>query len=415
MKLFQKTKRTYILYSIIIFIVSSIIIYFTLKNLISKKQDERLEFHRELIGKKIKYQNPLPIFEVDDFVSKTPIKDTLYYKDTLFYLVVNGVEKREMYRQLTSYETLHGKTYKIITRDSLVKNQDFIVIITISVGIVILLLIVTVYFVNTVIMRNAWLPFYENLEILKRFSVESNQPIHLQNTNIDEFQELNRSLTKLTNKINSDFNNLKEFTENASHEMQTPLAIMHTKTENLMQSENLDKSQVKQIRAIYLAVQRLSKLNKTLLLLSKIENQQFKEKETIIINDVINKHLEIFDDFIKNKKISVSLKSTLDVKIKANPLLFDMVISNLISNAIKHNINKGNIEILTTDLFLSFSNSGEPLKIPSDTLFERFKKDSSSPNSFGLGLAIVKKVCVNYNWKINHSYIDNQHNITIYF
>jgi len=414
-KLFQKTKRTYILYSIIIFIVSSIIIYFTLKNLISTKQDERLEYHRELIGKKIKYQNPLPIFEVDDFVSKTPIKDTLYYKDTLFYLVVNGVEKREMYRQLTSYETLHGKTYKIITRDSLVKNQDFIVIITISVGIVILLLIVTVYFVNTVIMRNAWLPFYENLEILKRFSVESNQPIHLQNTNIDEFQELNRSLTKLTNKINSDFNNLKEFTENASHEMQTPLAIMHTKTENLMQSENLDKSQVKQIRAIYLAVQRLSKLNKTLLLLSKIENQQFKEKETIIINDVINKHLEIFDDFIKNKKISVSLKSTLDVKIKANPLLFDMVISNLISNAIKHNINKGNIEILTTDLFLSFSNSGEPLKIPSDTLFERFKKDSSSPNSFGLGLAIVKKVCVNYNWKINHSYIDNQHNITIYF
>jgi len=414
-KLFQKTKRTYILYSIIIFIVSSIIIYFTLKNLISTKQDERLEYHRELIGKKIKYQNPLPIFEVDDFVSKTPIKDTLYYKDTLFYLVVNGVEKREMYRQLTSYETLHGKTYKIITRDSLVKNQDFIVIITISVGIVVLLLIVTVYFVNTVIMRNAWLPFYENLEILKRFSVESNQPIHLQNTNIDEFQELNRSLTKLTNKINSDFNNLKEFTENASHEMQTPLAIMHTKTENLMQSENLDKSQVKQIRAIYLAVQRLSKLNKTLLLLSKIENQQFKEKETIIINDVINKHLEIFDDFIKNKKISVSLKSTLDVKIKANPLLFDMVISNLISNAIKHNINKGNIEILTTDLFLSFSNSGEPLKIPSDTLFERFKKDSSSPNSFGLGLAIVKKVCVNYNWKINHSYIDNQHNITIYF
>ena len=351
MKLFQKTKRTYILYSIIIFIVSSIIIYFTLKNLISTKQDERLEYHRELIGKKIKYQNPLPIFEVDDFVSKTPIKDTLYYKDTLFYLVVNGVEKREMYRQLTSYETLHGKTYKIITRDSLVKNQDFIVIITISVGIVVLLLIVTVYFVNTVIMRNAWLPFYENLEILKRFSVESNQPIHLQNTNIDEFQELNRSLTKLTNKINSDFNNLKEFTENASHEMQTPLAIMHTKTENLMQSENLDKSQVKQIRAIYLAVQRLSKLNKTLLLLSKIENQQFKEKETIIINDVINKHLEIFDDFIKNKKISVSLKSTLDVKIKANPLLFDMVISNLISNAIKHNISKGNIEILTTDLF----------------------------------------------------------------
>jgi signal transduction histidine kinase len=414
-KLFQKTKRTYILYSIIIFIVSSVIIYVTLKKIISKKQDERLNFYKELIARKIKYEDPLPVFEVDDFVSKTPITDTLYFKDTLFYMVVNGVEKREMYRQLTSYETLHGKTYKIITRDSQVKNQDFILVITLSVGIVILLLIVTVYFVNTILMRHAWLPFYENLEILKTFSVENNQPIHLQNTKIDEFQELNRSLTKLTDKINSDFNNLKEFTENASHEMQTPLAIMQSKTETLMQSDNLKKDQLQQIKAIYLSVQRLSKLNKTLLLLSKIENQQFKEKETILINDVINKHLEIFEDFIQDKKITISLKSTLDVKIEANPLLFDMVISNLISNAIKHNFDKGNIEILTTDLFISFSNSGKPLKMSSTSLFERFKKDSNSPNSFGLGLAIVKKVCVNYNWKINHSYIEDQHNITIYF
>jgi len=415
LKLFVKTRRTYILYSIIIFIVSSAAIYFTLKSITTKKQDERLNFYKELIGQKLKYEYPLPIFEVDDFISETPIKDTMYYKDTLFYRVVNGVENRELYRELTSFETLHNKTYKITIRDSLVKNQDFILIITLSVGVVVLLLIITVYFVNTVIMRNAWLPFYENLEILKSFSVENNQPIHLQNTNIDEFQELNLSLTKLTDKINSDFNNLKEFTENASHEMQTPLAIMQTKSEMLMQSENLNKAQLQQIKAIYLAVQRLSKLNKTLLLLSKIENRQFKEKESILVNDVIIKHLEIYEDFIENKKIKVNKKSTLDVKIEVNPLLFDMVISNLISNAIKHNIENGSIDILTTDLFISFSNTGSPLQISSSSLFERFKKESSASNSFGLGLAIVKKVCDNYNWKINHSYIENQHNISIYF
>jgi len=415
LKLFVKTRRTYILYSIIIFIVSSAAIYFTLKSITTKKQDERLNFYKELIGQKLKYEYPLPIFEVDDFISETPIKDTMYYKDTLFYRVVNGVENRELYRELTSFETLHNKTYKITIRDSLVKNQDFILIITLSVGVVVLLLIITVYFVNTVIMRNAWLPFYENLEILKSFSVENNQPIHLQNTDIDEFQELNQSLTKLTDKINSDFNNLKEFTENASHEMQTPLAIMQTKSEMLMQSENLNKTQLQQIKAIYLAVQRLSKLNKTLLLLSKIENRQFKEKESILVNDVIIKHLEIYEDFIENKKITVNKKSTLDVKIEANPLLFDMIISNLISNAIKHNIENGSIDILTTDLFISFSNTGSPLQISSSSLFERFKKESNASNSFGLGLAIVKKVCDNNNWKINHSYIENQHNISIYF
>jgi len=414
-KLFEKTRKTFILYSVIIFIISSSVIYFTLKSVVTKKQDEKLLWDKELIARKIKYENPLPIFDVEDFKSENPPKDTLYFKDTLMYHVVNNVEKYELYRQLTSVENLHGKTYRIITRSSLVRNQDFILAITISVGIVVLLLIITVYFVNNIIMKSAWLPFYNNLETLKNFTVENNRPIELQESNVDEFQELNNSLTKLTNKINSDFNNLKEFTENASHEMQTPLAIMQSKSEILLQSDNLTKSQVSQIKTIYQSVQRLSKLNKTLLLLAKIENRQYKDLETLQINDVIEKQLDIFEDFISNKKLKVDMRSAMEVKIKANPLLFDMIVSNLISNAIKHNIPGGQIEILTTNLFLSVSNSGEPPKMDSSSLFERFKKESSASNSFGLGLAIVKKICDNYNWKITHSYVDNQHNISIYF
>ena len=92
-----------------------------------------------------------------------------------------------------------------------------------------------------------------------------------------------------------------------------------------------------------------------------------------------------------------------------------MVVSNLLSNAIKHNNERGNIDIITNRLFMSFSNLGKPLNISSESLFERFKKDSKAPDSFGLGLAIVKKVCDTNNWKINHSFIENQHTITIYF
>lgn len=415
MKLFEKTRKTYFLYSIIIFIISSTVIYFTLKRVVTKKQDENLLWDQKIIARKIKYDNPLPIFEVEDFPSKASVKDTLYFKDTLIYQVIDNVEKYELYRQLTSVENLQGTTYRIITRSSVVRNQDFILVITLSVGIVVLLLIITVYFVNTIIMRSVWLPFYENLEIVKNFSVETNKPIHLHESNIDEFQELNTSLSKLTDKINSDFNNLKEFTENASHEMQTPLAIMHSKSEVLLQSENLTSEQASQIRVIYQSVQRLSKLNKTLLLLSKIENKQFKDLEPIKVNEVIEKNLEIFEDFIENKNLTVHEKSTLEVEINANPMLFEMVISNLISNAIKHNKEDGVIEILTTNLFISISNSGEPSKLASSSLFERFKKDSNAANSFGLGLAIVKKICDNYNWKITHSYVEDQHNVSIYF
>ena len=254
MKLFEKTRNTNFIYAVIIFIISSSVIFFTLKRIVTKKQDEKLLWDKELIAKKIKYEDPLPIFEVDDFTSKNPPRDTLYFKDTLMYQVLKGKEKYELYRQLTSIETLQGKTYRIITRSSLVRNQDAILGITISVGIVVLLLIIAVYFVNTNIMQKVWGPFYKNLETLKRFSVEANRPIEFQTSDIDEFQELNNSLSKLTNKINSDFNNLKEFTENASHEMQTPLAIMQTKSEILLQSDNLDKNQVSQIKAIYQSV-----------------------------------------------------------------------------------------------------------------------------------------------------------------
>ena len=415
MKLIEKTRRRYIPYAILIFIISSVVIYFTLKRITITKQDEKLKWDKELIAQKIKYDYPLPIFEVDDYKSKTPVKDTLYFKDTLIYQVVSGVEKYELYRQLTSIENLQNRTYRIVTRTSLVRNQDYILIITLSVGIVVLLLMITVYFVNTHVMRKAWLPFYENLQIVKNFSVEDNKPVTLEKSGIDEFEELNDSLTRLTDKIISDFNNLKEFTENASHEMQTPLAIMQSKSEMLLQSENLDPEHIDHIRAIYTSVQRLSKLNKTLLLLSKIENKQFTEKETIDVNKSIERQLEIFEDFIENKELELVMNTAMDVTIEANSLLFDMVISNLISNAIKHNVKGGNITISTTKLFISVSNSGAPTKLDSSSLFERFKKESQSSNSFGLGLAIVKKVCDNYNWKITHSFAEDQHNISIYF
>jgi len=414
-KLIEKTRRSYIPYAILIFIISSVVIYFTLKRITISKQDEKLKWDKELIAQKIKYDYPLPIFEVEDYKAMTPIKDTLYFKDTLIYQVVSGVEKYELYRQLTSVENLQNRTYRIVTRTSLVRNQDYILIVTLSVGIVVLLLMITVYFVNTHVMKKAWLPFYENLQIVKNFSVEDNKPITLEKSGIEEFEELNDSLTRLTDKIISDFNNLKEFTENASHEMQTPLAIMQSKSEMLLQSENLDPDHIQHIRAIYTSVQRLSKLNKTLLLLSKIENNQFAEKETLNVNKSIEKQLEIFEDFIENKELELVMNTAMDVTIEANPLLFDMVISNLISNAIKHNIKGGSITISTTKLFVSVSNSGAPTTLDSLSLFERFKKESRSSNSFGLGLAIVKKVCDNYNWKITHSFAEDQHNISIYF
>ncbi len=415
MKLLNKTRQTYFIYSAIIFVLSSTTIFFVLKSVMAKRQDEKLLWDKELIAQRLKYDYPLPILEVDDYELDYPVKDTIYFKDTMLYQIIGGVENYELYRQLTSIETLQGKTYKIVTRSSQVKNHEFILGITISVAVVVFLLILSVYVLNTYVAKKFWNPFYKNLDKLKNYSFENAEPIALEESQIDEFKELNQSLYKLTDKLSTDFQNLKEFTENASHEMQTPLAIIQSKLEYLMQSENLNIEDKQTISTVFSASKRLSKLNKTLLMLSKIENQQYSQKKEININEVVNQQLELFEDFIINKDLTVSKNLTLNSKINANPLLFEMVVSNLISNAIKHNYEGGSIEIQTNELFISVANTGKPTKTSSEMLFDRFKKESSSSDSFGLGLAIVKKICDVHNWEIKHNFNEGKHYFSIYF
>ncbi|MCF6348099.1 MAG: HAMP domain-containing histidine kinase [Flavobacteriaceae bacterium] len=420
MKLIQKTSRTYLLLSAIIFILSGVMLFFVLTSVMNNRLDEKLLYNKEVIAKRIKYDYPLTIFETEELTeaeNRLYPNDTLIYKDTLIFHAiegVEGVEEYEKYRQLTAYETLQGERHKIITRNSLVRNQDFVSIITLSTIIIILLLLTGLLILNTQIAKKIWKPFYLNLDRLKNFSIQDQNAIELEPSDIEEFIELNNSIKNLTQKLQSDFNNLKEFSENASHEMQTPLAIMQSKIELLLQSTDLTKEQSEQLQSIYQAGQRLSKLNKTLLLLAKVENQQFSTKEEISLKELIEKQLENYEDFIANKNLKVTTELS-DDNITTNTVLAYTLISNLLSNAIKHNIPNGTIEIIHVRDILIFSNTGLPLDQDPENLFSRFKKASTLKDSLGLGLAIVKKICEVNGWQASYSYQDNTHQISILF
>jgi signal transduction histidine kinase len=380
--------------------------------------DKKLLYNKEVIAKKLKYDYPLTLFEVQELTSaenRVYPRDTMIYKDTLIFHAIaglEGAEEYEKYRQLTAYETLQGERLKIITRNSLVRNQDFIGIITLSTVIIILLLLTGLWILNTQIAKNIWKPFYKNLDRLKNFSIQDQEPINLEPTSIEEFKELNNSLRNLTQKLQSDFNNLKEFSENASHEMQTPLSIMQSKVELLLQSTGLKKEQIKQLQSIYQAGQRLSKLNKTLLLLAKVENQQFSKKEEISLKTIIDRQLENYEDFSHNKNLKVTTDLS-NQTLTANAILAETLITNLLSNAIRHNIQDGSIEIIYNGKVLLFINTGHPLSEDPEKLFNRFKKMSVSKDSIGLGLAIVKKICEVNLWKIHYSYENDLHKILV--
>ncbi len=225
----------------------------------------------------------------------------------------------------------------------------------------------------------------------------------------------NRIIKEQKALLNQEYLNLKEFTENASHEMQTPMAIINSKVESLMQNPSLSEDQISDIRMIYTSTYRMSTMNKSLLLISKIENKQYPINSELNISATLHEILDEFEEIIANKHLTKETYITPDVKKEANDFLASTIFYNLIKNAISHNIPQGSISITLTDQGLKIENSGKPLEENPELLFERFKKSSANENSTGLGLAIVKKSCEAHLWKVRYLYEKELHTLEVNF
>jgi signal transduction histidine kinase len=205
-----------------------------------------------------------------------------------------------------------------------------------------------------------------------------------------------------------DYKILKEFSENASHEIQTPLAIIHTKLDLLVQQENLTEIQSELIQTVYHSVNKLSTLNKSLLLLAKIDNRQFYKNSDIFLDEVLKNKVNDFQDFWQSKGIaySVNLEQTL---IQTNNELLEILLNNIFSNATRHNIENGSIDILLNNKILQISNSGPSTPLDPERLYKRFYKELPAGENNGLGLSIIKEICTVSAVEINYSYKDERH------
>ena len=219
------------------------------------------------------------------------------------------------------------------------------------------------------------------------------EAIHFEKTNIQEFNELNASLNYMTGKMYADYVNMKEFTENAAHEMQTPVAVVLSKLELLLQDDNLKDEQVQSILESTTALSRLSKLNEGLLLLAKIGNNQYETTEEIDLAELTKKYLHLFDEFIKEKQLNVKTNFQGNFIINLHPGIAGSLISNLLGNAIKYNYNGGTIEMTISKSDYHISNTSMENPIESEKLFTRLRVSGEGREpSNGLGLAIVKKI-----------------------
>lgn len=308
------------------------------------------------------------------------------------------------YRQLSQVVSINGNAYQINIRQSQEQKAALVTDVTRIMLLVFAGLFAATLIFNWVISKRLWKPFRHSLNKIRSAELQKMEAIHFDETNTKEFNELNASLNYMTSKIYKDYVNMKEFTENAAHEMQTPVAVVLSKLELLLQDANLKDEQVQSVLQSTNALRQLSKLNESLLLLAKIENNQFETKEEVNLTEITKKYLLLFDEFIKEKQLTIQTNFNNPFIIKLHPILANSLITNLLGNAIKYNYFGGRIIITVSENSYHISNTSMLEPIPAEKLFKRLNtsKDNQETSN-GLGLAFVKKIA-----DVNHLHIAYQ-------
>lgn len=419
MKLLNKTQIYYSSLFLVILIIWSGVFLYSVSEVLKENIDETLQSELESTLVLLEKESP-PSFLV--YAEINPLFNFQYissiqspqftFSDTTLY---SSFEKEYIpYREISVEKEWLSKPVRISLRKSTIEYDDLFIAILITEFILVLCLVIGVYWMNKGIFRNIWKPFLATLESASSYSLTGNKSLPLSNTDIEEFNKLNEVLVRMTKRIESDYKNLKEFTENASHEIQTPLSVITNRIEVLLQDDKFTTEQWESIKDIYQSATHLSRLNKGLLLLAKIENKQFEET-FVDVNSLLKTVLNQFSEEISQLEIELSLKIDNDVQIQGSPELIEIMIRNLISNAIKHNFEKGRIEITLSKTQLSIANTGIVPKTEPDLLFERFKKEENSSSSLGLGLAIVKQICALNGYKESYTFQNSLHKLDIKF
>lgn len=321
----------------------------------------------------------------------------------------------EPYRVLYRDITVDGHKANLMIRINLVESKDLIQSILFIDGSIVVILLLGFILVTKVISDRLWKPFYQTLEYIAKFNLEKGRQPDFPPTNTLEFDRLNSSLDKLIGQNLKAFEREKEFTQNASHELQTPLAVLQSKLDLFLQNKDLTEGQANILQQLYDATSRLYRINKNLLLLARLENDQFSQYEKLHLISVIQDVLPYFREQAEEKKLTIDTHFDYDTTIQTNKGLFEILVNNLILNAIRHNIKFGHIAISLTKDQLVIANSGRTEALEAEKLFKRFSRSTERAESSGLGLAISKKIADLNGFTISYSYLKKEHIFTIRF
>lgn len=414
MRLLVKTSLYYAIASLLAFTIAGYIILLNYNNIIDEDVNEFLINREEIATTQI--VNDVPIASLNNYEqiirSTNPNinLDNLKFKDTTLYDVID--DQFHNYRKFQVNRKIGQQYYDITIFKSLIQTNILVTEVLRSMIIVFLGLLTFLILGNILISRSLWKPFKGTLAKLKDYELGSTKSVNFSKTSTHEFSQLNSMINIMTNKIHDDYLNLKEFTENAAHEIQTPLAIIRNKCEMLLQSGSLGETELNHTKSIYNSCSRLSKINRGLSLLAKIESGAYEVSTKVNVTQILQHQIEHYREAIELNNLRIETQVSHEIYHDINPELAEVLLSNFIKNAIKHNIPRGEIVIQTAPNSIGFSNSGKSVKIDG-RMFKRFEK--SNKDSLGLGLSIITKICKKYNIKLGYQHKKGKHNFELIF
>lgn len=421
MKLLNYTSSYFIGLLLIIISVWAIIFYFAMLDEIYDSIDDGLQNSKILIIQKA--VNDSSVLHQSSFqegnyaIRKISPNEAIAHEDTYIdtTLYMLNEEDYEPVRMLRSVFLHDQQYYELSIITSMVEEDDLIEDLLYAILWLYLGLVASIIVLNNLLLKRIWQPFYQLLKSLERFRLDQPESVRMQKTPVEEFNVLNDTISKLLQSNINVYNQQKQFIENASHELQTPLAISLNKLELLIGKNDLTETQLASVMTVMNNLERLTRMNKSLLLLSKIENRQFQDVEKVSVDKLVESLCIDFQDQADFREIELSLQIDSSCEKLMNPELARIMISNLIKNAIIHNIQGGFVSIKINHNNLIISNTGVQEPLDSGQIFQRFYKNNTRTHSTGLGMAIVKSIANVYGFSIQYNYRQQQHHFSIRF
>ena len=417
MKLLSYTYRKLALLLFLLMAVWGVLFYYAIIDEVVDETDDTLENYGEILMESALHDPSILETEgsLMSFYKFTPISEEegrhyrqVFYDATVYIELEDEDEPVRV--MCTAFRMPDGQYYELKLMISILERDDMVEAMLWYLGALFLLFLICTSIGIQLVLKGVFRPIHRLLDWLHCIQPGKEVPPLDNPTKIREFRQLSDAALDMGNRSYKAYEEQKQFIENASHELQTPLAIVRGKVELLAESEGMTEQQMEQLDEIYATLGRAVKLNKSLLLLSRIENGQYTEMEDVSVDEILDELLPDLMDIYEHKQVRLIRKrEEQPFIIRCNHSLAQILVSNLVKNSLLHNREEGELQVLTTPTSLVIKNTGD-VPLDGEKLFRRFyhgmdgKKDST-----GLGLAIARSIALSSSLKLTYEWQDGMH------